>query len=294
MTKVLNVVKLVWAFMKTKTFLYVLFGAMFVSVISTCSTIRGLKQQVKNAENNTIAMGDSVKVEKNKNGQYQSEINGYVSTIKNLKIYNKQLYDEVLTQKGKVVSLNHSVISLVQDTTELRKQLSKYKTILSEPIELNDSTYSISWVLSYDWDENNFDVFGGNTIVGIKTKSTKKDILFGTDKLVFNELFSLTHIKSEITKRESQIELIFGQRIEDDKLRIFVKSNYPGLTTKSLSGVLIDPQNNNYLPDIIGKKRKLFPNTWTVGIGPSVGYNLTNNSPYVGFGVNISYNLYQW
>ncbi len=110
---------------------------------------------------------------------------------------------------------------------------------------------------------------------------------------IFNNTFTLSHYKTEMIDRLSQIDLVFGQKVEDDKLRIFVSTDYPGFTATSLSGVLIDPNTNPYIKDLI-KKKKWFPNTWSVGIGPGFGYNVLTSKIYLGIGVNISYNLLQW
>jgi outer membrane protein W len=60
-----------------------------------------------------------------------------------------------------------------------------------------------------------------------------------------------------------------------------------------MKGWMIDPNTD---PDIkkLMKKKKWIPNTFSVGFGPSIGYNLLTFKPYLGVGVNINYNILQW
>jgi len=164
---------------------------------------------------------------------------------------------------------------------------------MGKPIQVNDSSYLIPWTMRYDWDSINYDIYKGQTQVGMNIKPgfIWKDGM--TNNYLLNNAFNMTHYGTSLTERTSQMELTFGQKIEKNQLRIFVNTNYPGFTAKSLEGVLIDPNTNPYIKSL-RKKKQWLPNTWSLGVGPSFGYNILANKPYFGVGVHLNYNILQW
>jgi len=258
--------------------------------IRSCADIRDYQRQIFIRDQNILALTDTIKTEKTKSGKLQESIAGYIATEKELRLLNESLFKEVADQKGQVLSLNKVVFQLRQDATQLRAHINYLESIINQPIQLNDSTYKLTWTKRYDWDKTNYDIFQGQTIVGLNIKpgySWREAF-----ELKYN-IFDLIHYDSEIIGRETQIDLVLGQRVENKQLRVFVQSNYPGFTAKSLEGVLIDPNSNQYIQDLITKK-KWFPNTWSIGVGPSFGYDIFSKSTYLGIGVNINYNIIQW
>lgn len=299
-----------WEFLNSKVFLYILLGIL---VIIGLSYYRAYKQESISrdiAEQNLIAANDSIKVEKLKTGELQASIASYIATENQLRKLNEELYKEVKKQEGKVLSLNKVVFQLEQDKKMLEEKINLLETIIEQPIFINDSTFKVSWQLKYDWDENNFDLFNGDTYIGVYPKESfslksrlgyfyeeydklDADNLPGIEFNKIEDIITFEHLKTELVNRKSQIELVFGQKIEDNSLRVFIQTSYPGFSPVSLQGVLIDPSTNPYIKQLI-KTRSVFPNTWTVGIGPSFGYNFINAKPYFGVGINLNYNLFQW
>ena len=138
--------------------------------------------------------------------------------------------------------------------------------------QINDSTYQLPWSLTYRYDSTNYDIFNGRT-----------EIVNGR---------IIVHNRTWLEGRETQIGLTFGQRVEDDKLRVFVQSAYPGFTTQSLQGVLIDPNTNPYIKDLI-KPKKWFPGA-TVGIGITPGFNLLTGGYSVVIGPTFQWGIYSF
>lgn len=289
----------IYTFITSKTFLVIILLVIILMLGRSCARTRDAQRIIDINEQNIAALTDEIKVEKRKNGRLEASIAGYVLSEKDLKKLNENLYNEVVEQKGKVLTLSKIVFQLKQDTTDLRKHINYLQSIMSQPIQVNDSTYTIEWLLKFDWDSINFDMFNGKTYVKISPKPDVQRLTWletinsSNFNTIFNKYFIFGHYKTEMTDRLSQMELVFGQKIEDKQLRIFVSTNYPGFTAKSLEGVLIDPNTNPYIKDLM-KKNKWLPNTWSVGIGPSFGYNILSNSAYLGIGVNVNYNLLQW
>lgn len=290
----------IFNFLKSTTFLVILVLILFILIGRSCSEIRDLRRIGKIDKQNITALTDSIKTEKTKSGKQQVTIAGFISSVADLKKLNNDLYRDIKDQKGNVVSLNKIIFQLKQDTLMLRARINYLESIMSQPIQINDTTYKMSWRLQYDWDSTNYDTYNGQTFVGVILKQTKMNFILDGNKIFnkdfdtpFNALFELKHYKTEMVERVSQVDMTFGQEILDHQLRIFVTTGYPGFSAKSLKGWMIDPNTD---PDIkkLMKKTKWFPNTWTVGGGPSFGYDFLTGKPYLGVGVQINYNLLQW
>ena len=291
--KIFPYFKIVWAFLKTPLFLYLVLIILFLFLGVTCSNLNELKRKNNIHEQNIDALKDTIRKEKTKSGSLQISVSGYIAKERELKDLNRDLYNEIKDQKGRVISLNTVVIKLNLDKNELEKHINYLESVMGKPIHTNDSTYIIPWTMKYDWDTINYDYYEGKTQVGVKVKPgfVWKDGM--TNDYVLGNAINLEHYGTILTAKSSRIKLTFGQKMEDNKLRIFVKTDYPGFTAESMKGVLIDPNTN---PDIkkLMKKRKLFPNTWTVGVGPSYGFDVINGKPYFGVGAQINYNILQW
>jgi hypothetical protein len=273
---------------------------MALSLGRSCAKTRDMERKNKKQEQNIAALTDTIRMEKTKSGKQEVTIAGFVVSTKELEKLNKDLSNELKDQKGRVISLGKIIFQLKQDTAVLRARINYLESIMSQPIQINDSTYCIPWSLKYDWDSTNYDIYKGQTSIGITAKKSAPNFLLNNNKTYntqfnnqFNASFDLKHYKTELLERTTQIDLTFGQEVIDHQLRVFVKTKYPGFSAKSLAGVLIDPNTNPYIKGLM-KKKKWFPNTWSVGVGPSLGYNILTFKPYLGIGVNINYNLLQW
>ena len=264
----------VFKFLTSKTFLILIVLVITVLLTRSCVNNREIRRINDIQIQNILALLDTIHVEKNKNKEQQFVIASYVTDVNNLEILNKELYNEVIAQRGEVISLNKVIYRLEQEADYFKKQINHMESIISQPVQINDTTYRITWEKRYDWDKLNYDIYRGETIVGLGK-------------------FGLRHYDSDITYRISQVDLMFGQVVENGQLRIFVKTNYPGFTPQSLQGVLIDPNTNSYIKSLI-KKKKWLPNTLSIGVGPSFGYDILSTKIYLGIGVNVNYNLLPW
>ena len=282
----------VWTFLNSRVFLYALIILAILWMAKTCSNLKEQKQENTIHKQNELALTDSIKLVKLKNGSLQAEKAGFIASEKDLKKLNENLSNEVKAQKGKVISLNEIVFQLQQSESLLNKHINYLESLMGKPIQVNDSSYTIPWTMRYDWDSINYDIYKGQTQIGLKIKPgfIWKDGM--TNNYLLNNAFNMTHYGTSLTERTSQMQLTFGQKIEKNQLRIFVNTNYPGFTPKSLEGVLIDPNTNPYIKKLM-KKTQWFPGTWSVGVGPSLNYGL-NGKFGVGFGLNLNYTLFQF
>jgi hypothetical protein len=263
--------------LSSKIFLLILTSIFAFLFIKSCGHNPDTDLKLKMAQQNLDAVHDSIKLEKQKSGNLSASITSYVASEKDLKNINSDLYNKINEQKGQIVSLGNVVFKLKQDSITLHKFLNASKSINGVAISLGNNTYDLPWTLRYDYDDKNYDVLAGNTKVG----------------LIEDSIHPVKHIGTELTNRESQIDLTFGQKVENGKLRVFAESKYPGFTPESLSGVLIDPNDNPYIKSLISKK-KWFPNTWSIGISTTFGYDLLHGNGTFVIGPSFTYNIYEW
>lgn len=254
----------------TNAFLAIAIVALFLLFLNECNKSKFLKQQIFKDKQNISALNDTLLTVKLKNGEFQTSINGFIATEKELKSLNVDLYNQVKIQKGDVLSLSTAILKLRQDTVELRKYLNKLLSQSNQTIPIGNNQYLLPWKLRYDYDKDNFDLFTGKTIINSDFKQ----------------------LGTEMLSRTTQIKLSWGQKIENNKLRIFVESKYPGFTVESLSGVLIDPNESPYIRKLM--KKKHWFTGWNVGIGVTPGFNLGTGGYSLVIGPTFSWNIYNF
>ena len=264
----------IWSFIKSKLFV----AAIIISLISLsayqCSRIQELKRRQQISDQNQIALNDSIRYEKLKNGEFQASITSYIASEKELKELNKSLYDKIKQQSGDIFSLNNAIIQLRLDSAMLSKYLVEKDKVIQRLLKLDENTYAAPWSLSYRYDSLNYDVFTGRTYIQIGNKDP----------------LELLHADTELISRLTQIDLTWGQKIEKDKLRIFIQSSYPGFNVAQMEGVLIDPNNSPYIKSLLRKKHWF--SGFSVGLGVSGGFNITTGKYGLVVGPSILWNIY--
>lgn len=265
----------IFTFIKGKLFISIVIIGLIAFSSMQCSQIKELKRKKEISDQNWIATKDSLRFERKKNGELLVSIAGYISTEKELKDLNKSLWEKIKGQEGEIISLNHVVILLKQDTALLRKYLSEKDKKIEKLLKVDSVTYIAPWSLTYKYDKNNFDIFTGKTYIGI----SKKDPL------------ELVHFDTELISRLTQIDLVWGQKVEKDVLRVFVQSNYPGFTVSQMSGVLIDPLD---WPDLFKQPKRHWFQGVSIGVGITGGWNFITQKSSIVIGPTISYSIYTW
>lgn len=263
----------IWSFIKSKVFIaLVIIGLITISAVQ-CSRIQELKRKIDISEQNDAAQKDSIKYEKQKNKELQASIAIYIASEKELKELNKELWEKLQHQNGKVLDLTNAIIVLKQDSATLAKALVEKDKIIEKLKKIDDNTYTAGWTLPFKYDSTNFTVLKGRTYVAV----TNKDPL------------ELAHVDTELLQNLTQIDLTFGHKKEDGKIRVFVQTAYPGFTVSSLQGVLIDPSEYSDL----AKKKHWFQG---FGIGPqaTMGFNVTTGKYGLVLGAGIHYTIYRF
>lgn len=262
-------------FINSKIFLIIIIIVLlgYASIQTTSLYKTKIDNLIK--EQNIEALNDSIRLVKKQNNTLEFSITSFIASEKELKKLNEDLYKKVKAQDGKIMSLTSSVIKLKQDSITLQKALNESKKIIEELKQIDSNTFVANWTLPYDFGNNNYDIFKGSTYIKVLNKSP----------------LLISHFDTKLISRETQINLIWGQKIENNKLRIFVESNYPGFTVESLQGVLIDPNDNKYIKSLI-KQRRWF-NGFHVGVGITGGYDILDRNITFVFGPTLTYSFFK-
>jgi hypothetical protein len=268
--------KKIWTFIKSKIFIALVIAGLIALAAVQCSRIEELKRKRDISDQNIIALNDSIKYHRTKNGEIQAEKAILIADKKTLKDLNEDLFRRFEEQEGKVIDLTHAVIQLRQDSTDLRKYLVEREKVIEKLLKIDDHTYAAPWTLTYKYDSTNFDIFKGRTYIGVLSKDP----------------LELAHVDTEMIERLTQIDLEFGTKVVKGLFNVYIKSAYPGFTVAQLDGVFIDPNTNNDIKDLI-KERHWFQG---FGVGPQVtmGYNITTGKYGLVLGAGIHYTIYKF
>ena len=266
--------KAIWAFLNSRVFVIILIAVLILIGAGQCKRIVNLNRDIDHHEQNQSALTDSLNFERKKNGEMLVTIDGYVSTEKELKSLNKKLWDEVRGQKGKVLVLTNTVIQMRQDSTDLAKKIDSLHVVIGK-LKKNGDFYTAPWSIARGYSPGNYFRVAGATVI----------------QVLEDDPFEMRHDTTYLTDFVNSIDVTYGKKVENKKLRVFIESDYPGFTVKSMEGVLLDPSD---WPDLVqGEKRHWFTG-FAVGPNISMGWDFLNSQPSLIVGVGIQYNIYQW
>lgn len=261
----------IWKFVNSKIFGYILIVVIAVFLVGTCGRNSNLKEEAKVKDQNISALADSIKTVHTKNGDLESSIDGFMASAKELKEFNLDLANQLKNEKGKVVTYSNIIFELRQDYKDLQDAFDSLQAEFDKPVQVNDSTWNVSWTLPFVYDSTNYDIFAGTTVVGVRAP------------LSYLPEIDLIHNRTFMTNRNSSMSMTWGQKYEDGKLKVFARTAHPAFSAKLLEGTYVD----------YPKKKHWFTG---FGIGPQVGigYDFLNNQPAFTVGIGVQYNIYQW
>jgi hypothetical protein len=268
-----KVLEKIWKFLNSRIVLYAAIVVAAILFVGTCSRNGNLKDKINRKDQNISALTDSVQTVTLKNGDLQSSRDAYMATAKELREYNKDLSDQIKAQDGRIVTLSNIVFQLKQDTAALREYIRNLPDP-EPPLQENDSTWKVSWALRYDYDSTNYDIYKGNTRIGLRGPLDLSQV-------------SVFHKGTELTFRESQISLTWGQKWEgtgkNKRLKVYAQTAHPAFQTKLLEGTYVDyPTKKHWFTGF--------------GVGPQLGlgYDPFGQKPALYLGFGIHYNIYQF
>jgi hypothetical protein len=235
---------------------FVVFLLLF---LQQCNRNERLKIDLQLADQNRLALTDSVRTIKNRWGEEISLKSVMVANGKELRDMNSDLAQEIKRISGDVTYLQRMVGRIKSDTIEIDNVITEYPNGIRR----------LSWQFDTTYNENN-----GRSLAGYSE--------FSIDSLDGRILDRGT----VITTDEIKLKLITGLTELDDSYQIFVKTDYPGLRFDQLDGSIIDKKK------FVGS---LNESSWVIGpyIGIGAGINTKSREigPTISGGIGITYNL---
>jgi hypothetical protein len=195
---------------------------------NSCGRNARLKKELAVATHNINAANDTIRLERNKNGDTMSVKLAFLTDkLSNLEKLNEDLYAEVKNIKGKVSTIIKTDVQIIHDTVPLI-----VKGTIANNIALATFDYS------KEYSPGNSRKLSGYTRYNITTGLST----------------------GELTADEMSMRFTTGIRnLDKGKPEIFLQSDYPGFKVTALDGAVLDPTLFN--------KKKVPTITLGVGVG---------------------------
>ena len=235
------------------------FVIVLLLFLQQCNRTSELKQDLRIAGQNQLALNDSIRTVKNKWGEEISLKNVLVGNQKELKDLNIDLANELKRLEGDVIYLQRMVGKIEGDTIWITNTITEYP----------DGTKRLTWAYDTTYNENN-----GRSIEGYS-----QFVIDSINGRIFDK-------GTVITKDEIRIKLTTGLTELNDSYQIFVKTDYPGLKFDQLDGAIVDKKK------FAGSSNE---SSWVFGpyLGVGAGYDPYNRTigPNISVGLGVTYNL---
>jgi hypothetical protein len=173
-----------------------------VSIVLYAHEVNSLNSKLEVSKANIAALLDSARIVKTKNGELESVRLALIADVKSLKRLSESLDSELKKERGKVGTITTAQVTVKGDTIKIK----------NIPKNSADTAWS--------WDYSKSDSNGSRYIEGITTRAM-----------------------TLITRDEISLKLITGlkQRASDNKLEIFIRTPFPGVTFSDIEGAVLDP-----------------------------------------------------
>ena len=246
---------------------FIVLVVLILLLLHQCDRNSTLKQDVKNAQtianrnyNNLKASLDTIKFERNKNGELVAIKLAYEFDINTLTAENKR----VIADYQKSLGLNKDlkgVNSLLRAEIKIKDSIINAQ---SSVVATSDSTSTISISNEKNWDKYNWSKFNG-TVDILRNKKTN----------------NITVLSNKF-KFEQGIELKAAIINEDGVNKLKITSPSPGVLFTNI-------ENINLVNDKLNQKDEK-KSGWSVGVGVGYGINL-NNKQVISVGPSINVGL---
>ena len=252
----------------TRSTLIFIMGALFVLLfLRQCNKTQELKNKVEQVQlvadrnyNNLVASQDSIRLEKNKNGELIALKNSYELEINSLTADNKKAiadYRRALNLTKDIGGIN----SLLKTEIKIKDSIINSMGLVTT---ITDSTSTIKFSDVKNWDKYNWRRFNG-TVDILRNKKTNNISVISSN---FNF--------------EQGIELKAAILNYDGINSLKITTTYPGIEFTNI-------ENINLVNDKLNPTLQR-PKNWGIGVGVGYGINLNNNQiistgPNIGIGV---------
>lgn len=254
----------------------ILFSALVIFVLfflKGCNDKARLEAELRMANNNIVALNDTVRIEKTRSGELQYVKTTLIADMKTLKDLNSDLYKEVKDQKSQVYYLS-------KITAEINDRIGGWNPggeHTYDPVTGNDAI---------DW---KFDTTGTNWSRSIAGTTSFK-ITSSCNG------YKVDPVGSRLGNVDYKFGLTTGLKESEThkgSLEIFIKSTYPGMTFTDIQGSIVNPEDfRKYLPSPK-------PHKWSFGPYVGIGYGITLQQtprlvPTFNVGLGLQYKLFSF
>lgn len=201
-------------FIKNNWLKLLLILGLLIAVIfayNKCKAENEAKKRLEVAEQNIVALNDTIKITKNRAGEDEANKFAFlIDDMKALKALNVELFNKVKNIKGTVTTIIDTKTKIVHDTTYLNASTSVVDSNITTNFNF-DTTYS----------KGNSRSIVGFTNYSLKTKESR----------------------AVLSKDNLEIAFTAGvKKNKEGQAEAFITSNYPGFETIKLDGAVIDPK----------------------------------------------------
>ena len=251
--------------------LFIALVVLLVIIFRSCSGDTDIEKF--KYEQNIAALRDSVRTYETKNGDLVSEKTALITDKSDLKKYNDELNKEIKHIKDNPIIIKKVSVEMIHDTIYAEAKIDSNGIVFNK-----DSSIKIipfRWDIDSTYSEGNFRRIGGKYIISVDTSMNvrSKDFVITHDELGLSFTTGITEN-------------------EDDRVEIFIKSNYPNFKAVKIDGALFDPRESKVIKKFFPPKR------WGVGVFGGYGIYIDPDNFRAGtgvtFGVGVSYDLFQW
>jgi hypothetical protein len=251
--------------------LFIALVVLLVFMFRSCGENTNL--EIFKYEQNIAALKDSIRTYENKNGELVSEKTALITEKEGLKKYNDELSKEVKNLKDNPIIVKKVSVEIIHDTIYVDPEIDSSGIVYNADSSIK--VVPFKWSDSTKYDKNNFRNIGGKYIVSVDTNMD----VWSRDFVIINDEIGMS-FTTGITENE------------DDRVEIFVKSDYPNFKAVKIDGALFDPRESKVIKKFFPPKR------WGVGVFGGYGIYIDPSNFRAGtgitFGVGVSYDLFQW
>lgn len=251
--------------------LFIALVVLLVFMFRSCGENTNL--EIFKYEQNIAALKDSIRTYENKNGELVSEKTALITEKEGLKKYNDELSKEVKHLKDNPIIVKKVSVEIIHDTIYVDPEIDSSGIVYNADSSIK--VVPFKWSDSTKYDKNNFRNIGGKYIVAVDTNMN----VWSRDFVIINDEIGMS-FTTGITENE------------DDRVEIFVKSDYPNFKAVKIDGALFDPRESKVIKKFFPPKR------WGVGVFGGYGIYIDPSNFRAGtgitFGVGVSYDLFQW
>ena len=219
-------------------------------------------------EQNIEALQDSIYIYKTKNKNLLYEKSILIIQKQNLKKYNQKLYNEIKYLKNNPIIITKQEIKIIRDTVYIFPQIDSSNIVFENNILL----IPFKWKDSVYYGNKNYRILEGKYIIEIDTNMNikTKDFIINKDEIGISFITGIAETK-------------------DDRVKIFIKSEFPGFKVTSIEGALFDPRNSKIIKKFFPQKR------WGLSIYSGYGFYFDIQKMKFGralqIGIGINYNI---